>query len=117
MMETKPRGRREGSTNYSLAFKQQVAAEASEPAKSVAEVACEHGVNANMVAHWRRRFQTPTASQRIQPTETFLAMQIAPESSRDSAIVVEHGEFRVRFEGALYPATLQLVPRTLRSAV
>ena len=116
-METKPRGRREGSTNYPLAFKQQVAAEAREPAKSVAEVAHEHGLNANMVAHWRRRFQTPTASQQIQPTETFLAVQVAPESLRDSAIVVAHGEFRFRVEGALYPATLQPVPRTLRSAV
>jgi transposase len=115
-METKPRGRREGSTNYSLEFKQQVAAEASEPAKSVAAVAREHGLNANMVAHWRRRFQTPAASQPIQPTETFLAVQVAPESPRDSAIVVEHGELRVRFEGELDPATLQLVLRTLRSA-
>src|ERR1700694_927173 len=118
-METKPRGRREGSTNYPLAFKQQVAAEAREPAKSVAEVAREHGLNANMVPHWCRRFQTPTASQQIQPTETFLAVQVAPEPSRDcdSAIVVEHGELRVRFEGVLAPATLQLVLRTLRSAV
>jgi len=114
-METKPRGRREGSTNYPLAFKQQVATEAGEPAKSVAEVAREHGLNANMVAQWRRRFQTPTASQPMQPTETFVAVQVAPEGRRESAIVVEHGELRVRFEGTLDPAALQLVLRTLRS--
>jgi len=65
-METKPRGRREGSTNYPLAFKQQVAAEASESAKSVAEVAHEHGLNANMVAHWRRRLVSDADCEPIE---------------------------------------------------
>jgi hypothetical protein len=59
----------------------------------------------------------PSRLQQIKPTETFLAVQVAPEPSGDSAIVVEHGELRVRFEGTLDPATLQLVLRTLRSAV
>ena len=40
--------------SYSKAFKRRVVAETLEPVASVAEVARQHGLNANMVFLWRR---------------------------------------------------------------
>ena len=114
-METKPRGRRKGSSNYPLAFKQQIAVQANDPARSVAEVALEHGLNANMVSRWRRRYPPPNSGTDIQRAETFVAVQISPQPAV-SAIIVEHGEVRIRFEGLLDPDALQMVLRALRSA-
>lgn len=46
------RGRRK-RRSYSTAFKRRVVAETMEPGASVAEVARQHGLNANMVFQWR----------------------------------------------------------------
>ena len=100
-MEVKPRGRREGSTNYSLAFKQQVAVQASDPTRSVAEVALEHGLNTNMVSRWRRQYPPPSVSSEIQPTESFIAVHVAAPPAIASAVIIEHGELRVRVVGGV----------------
>ena len=42
--------------HYSETFKRQVVAEAAEPGVSVASVARRHGLNANLIFNWRRRF-------------------------------------------------------------
>ncbi|TDA48987.1 transposase [Burkholderia pyrrocinia] len=47
-------GRQSGSRNYTKEFREAVAAEANDPNRSIAEVARAHGLNANMVAQWRR---------------------------------------------------------------
>ncbi|WP_175912678.1 transposase [Burkholderia sp. BCC1640] len=47
-------GRQPGSRNYTKEFREAVAAEANDPNRSIAEVARAHGLNANMVAQWRR---------------------------------------------------------------
>ncbi|MCA7955783.1 transposase [Burkholderia seminalis] len=47
-------GRQPGSKNYTKEFREAVAAEANDPNRSIAEVARAHGLNANMVAQWRR---------------------------------------------------------------
>ncbi len=41
---------------YSERFKRQVVAEVSAPGVSVASVARRHGLNANLIFNWRRRF-------------------------------------------------------------
>ncbi|WP_156444548.1 transposase [Burkholderia sp. MSMB1826] len=46
--------RQPGSRNYTKEFREAVAAEANDPNRSIAEVARAHGLNANMVAQWRR---------------------------------------------------------------
>ncbi|WP_080630121.1 transposase [Burkholderia glumae] len=43
-----------GTRNYTKEFREAVAAEANDPNRSIAEVARAHGLNANMVAQWRR---------------------------------------------------------------
>ncbi len=114
-MEEKPRGRRAGSTNYPLAFKQQVALEANDPERSVAEVALEHGLNTNMVSRWRRQYPSPSVSTAIQPTETFVAVRVTEPSVVQTAVIIEHGDLRVRFEGSPDPLVLLTVLRALRS--
>ncbi|CAJ0809433.1 hypothetical protein LMG19083_04932 [Ralstonia psammae] len=54
-METRRRGRRPGSKNYPKAFRELVIAQANDPGRSIAEVAQAHGLNASMVAQWRRQ--------------------------------------------------------------
>jgi transposase len=54
MMEVSAPGRRRGSRNYTQEFREMVVAQANDPARSIADVAQEHGLNANMVAKWRR---------------------------------------------------------------
>ncbi|WP_455289685.1 transposase [Cupriavidus necator] len=54
-METKRRGRKPGTRNYSPEFREMVVAQANDPSLSIAEVAQAHGLNANMVSLWRRQ--------------------------------------------------------------
>jgi transposase len=53
-MKSVVHGRRPGSRNYTKEFREAIAAEANDPNRSIAEVARAHGLNANMVAQWRR---------------------------------------------------------------
>jgi transposase len=55
-------------------FRAMVVAQANDPARSIADVAHEHGLNANMVARWRRTHDSTTLTQ-PQPTETFISVQ------------------------------------------
>lgn len=54
-MKPSAHGRQLGSRNYTKEFREAVAAEANDPNRSIAEVARTRGLNANMVAQWRRR--------------------------------------------------------------
>ncbi|WP_081989995.1 transposase [Burkholderia savannae] len=67
-------GRQPGSRNYTKEFREAVAAEANDPNRSIAEVARAHGLNANMVAQWRRSLleaqrATPIPSVALLPVE------------------------------------------------
>lgn len=48
-MELAAPGRRRGPRNYAREFRQMVVAQANDPARSISNVAQEHGLNANMV--------------------------------------------------------------------
>jgi len=48
---------RKGSPNYPVDFKRQLAALACEPGISVAKLALEHGLNANLLFKWRRHYR------------------------------------------------------------
>ena len=47
---------------YSLTFKREVLAEAAKPGVTVASVARRHGLNANLIFNWRRRFGASSAA-------------------------------------------------------
>ncbi|WP_404988028.1 transposase [Caballeronia sp. LZ043] len=55
--EEKPAsGTRGGSPNHSPEFRRRLAEAACEPGVSVSKLAREHGIKANMLFKWRRRY-------------------------------------------------------------
>ena len=73
---------------YSAALKAQIVAECDEPGASVAKVAMNHGVNANIVHGWRklsRKTGTTAAAPRFLPV-TVAALSTAAD---DRCIEVE----------------------------
>ncbi|WP_407668878.1 transposase [Paraburkholderia diazotrophica] len=49
-----------------------VVAQSNDPARSIADVAQEHGLNANMIARWRRAHERAQSTTQAQPAETFI---------------------------------------------
>src|SRR6478752_5622287 len=58
--EKKP-GSRTGRPNYPRELRDRLAAAACEPGVSVSKLAREHGINANMLFKWRRRYRAEQA--------------------------------------------------------
>jgi transposase len=118
-----PRRRREHSAD----FKQELVASSLQPGVSVAAIAMEHGINANLLFGWRRRHldaQAGSASQaavllpvsieapvRAVPLD---APGLAPRTVAGS-IEIDIGNARVRLRGAIDEASLRIVLSTLRS--
>ena len=71
MPEKKGRKRR----SWDEAFKRRVVDEVSQPGVSTAEVARRHGLNANLIFNWKRRFG--------DATEDFLPVEVAAPESVD----------------------------------
>ena len=115
MMEESAPGRRRGSRNYTREFREMVAAQANDPARSIADVAQEHGLNANMVAKWRRERSPTQPSALLSMSESFLPVQIT-SSKQQPAITVECGAVRVCFEGTPDLDVLRVVLASLRDA-
>lgn len=103
---------RKGRPNYPIEFKKQLAQAACEPGVSVAKLAMQHGVNANMVFKWRRRYQagqfdasTPSASflpVRLQSESA--AVQTLPPCADSSAVpdaLAAGGTIEIRFAQAV----------------
>jgi transposase len=93
-----------------------VVAQANDPARSIADVAQEHGLNANMVARWRRTHGRSQSVPRSQPVETFIPVQLPMPAQAASSLIVECDGVRVRFDGPLDLGVLRTVLATLRSA-
>ena len=71
-------GTRKGRLNYDTGFKQQLAKASCEPGVSIAGLALEHGLNANMVHKWRRQYLAAMAAQ-VQPVSAqFLPVSLTP---------------------------------------
>jgi transposase len=118
-----PRRRRE----HRAEFKQELVARSLQPGVSVAAIAMEHGINANLLFGWRRRHldaQAGSASQaavllpvsieapvRAVPLD---APGLAPRTVAGS-IEIDIGNARVRLRGAIDEASLRIVLSTLRS--
>jgi transposase len=113
-MEAKARGRKRGSRNYPREFREAVVAQANDPTRSIAEVAQEHGLNANMISRWRRLHQQRQLVAPVPDAQTFLPVQIPAESKAPLAVVIELGAVRIRLEGPLDLEVLQTVLAALR---
>lgn len=92
-----------------------VVSQANDRGRSIAEVAQEHGLNANMVAKWRREDTRAQAPVPVAAHEAaFLAVQMTPPPRQPLAIVVERGAVRVRLEGTPDLDVLRTVLAALR---
>jgi len=92
-----------------------VVAQANDPARSIADVAQEHGLNANMIARWRRSISAQDASSveaRHQPI--FIPITVPKPDSPSGGIVVEYGEITIRLESPVSEATLRTIFVLLR---
>jgi transposase len=108
---------RKRSANYPLAFKRQLAQRACDENVSVAQLALEHGLNANMVFKWRRELR----AGRLDGTTALLPVSVTPNrplvqpgSAADGVIEIRIGATVIRIEGAPDPGTLGVILQSLR---
>ena len=123
-----PRRRRE----HSAEFKRDLVARSLEPGVSVAAIAMDSGINANLLFGWRRRhLQTLTQAEPAAPRspaavllpvsieaasrEIRCAPPTPPGRSGSGTIEIEIGSARVRLRGPVDDASLRSVLTALRS--
>lgn len=103
--------------NYPLAFKRQLAEKACVENVSVAQLALEHGLNANMLFRWRRQLRAGQLDEGAVLLPVALApSDTMPPASRGSSGLIEIriGEAVVRIEGAPDTGTLGAVLQSLQ---
>ena len=122
-----PRRRRE----HSVEFKRELVARSLEPGVSVAAIAMDSGINANLLFGWRRRHlesleqaepvpvRSPVAvllpvSIEAAPREIHRAPPAPPARSSSGTIEIEIGSARVRLRGPVDDASLRSVLTVLR---
>jgi transposase len=129
--EEKKPGTRAGRPNYALELRERLAAAACEPGVSVAKLARENGINANMLFTWRRQYR---AEQRAQsaglipvvllsdtPTEVVASSPVEPRAqdtkpaSPVGTIEIRIGRAVVKVDGLVDADTLRIVLGSLRS--
>lgn len=117
---------RQARKRRSAAEKRLIVEQASEPGASVARVARVHGLNANVVFHWRRLYREgklvtePTQAMKLLPVSIAERGEVERQpdalvASRVSAIHIElPGDVRIIVEGDAAPATIRAVLEILR---
>jgi len=135
--ETNPKASRKGIPNHPLDFKRKLAAAACEPGVSVAKLAREYGINANLLFKWRIHYRAghydagevallPVRVEAPCPTSAGPVEAVAEVSARTDAtapplmtpppegeIEIQISTAIVRVRGDVNPATLRLVVDTL----
>ena len=123
-----PRRRRE----HSAEFKRELVTRSLEPGVSVAAIAMDSGINANLLFGWRRRHlaslaqpepaprRSPAAvvlpvSIEAGPREIHCAVPAPPARSSGGTIEIEIGSARVRLRGPVDDASLRSVLTALRT--
>jgi len=108
----------------SAELKRQIVEETLAPGASVARVARAHGVNANQVFAWRRRYQQGLLKAAKRLTPDLLAVRVAepgsPSAEAKTArtpsgmIQVELPKGKLRLTGAVDPEVVRVVLEALR---
>jgi transposase len=115
---------------HSAAFKRKILELAEQPGASVAAVALEHGINANLVFKWRKAKLDRKCSPRLIHQPVLLPVSIDPQESlltvpthepdraarKQGVIEVEIGGARVLMRGSVDPANVRCVLMVLREA-
>ena len=112
---------------HSAAFKRKILELTEQPGASVAAVALEHGVNANLVFKWRRaklerKRGTGTIRQAVLlpvtvgPPESLVSVASIGHATdvKESVIEIELGGARVVLRGHVDPASVRSVLQALR---
>jgi transposase len=74
-------GSRKGRRNYPIDFKKQLAIAACAPGVSVARLALDNGINANMLHRWRREHLASEVGTRETAPSTFVEVHITPATN------------------------------------
>ncbi|MCO4865962.1 MULTISPECIES: IS66-like element accessory protein TnpA [Cupriavidus] len=123
LQEVPVAGGRKGRPNYNEEFKRRLAAAACEPGVSVSKLAREHGINANMLFTWRRRYRTEQCQEAAvllpvtveRPSSPPGPMPMSPGAAvceptpPHGAIEIRLGRAVIRIEGAVDASTLRTV--------
>ncbi|WP_322075634.1 IS66-like element accessory protein TnpA [Burkholderia cenocepacia] len=115
-------GSRKGRPNHDPEFRRRLSAAACEPGVSVAKLARENGINANMLFSWRRRYR----AQLQAATTSLIPVTVLHETSPDASVVghptAQDGTIEIRIGGAVIKVngvvdadTLRVVLGSLRS--
>lgn len=114
---------------HSAAFKRKLLELVEQPGASVAAVALEHGVNANLVFKWRRAKLDRKRGALIARPTVLLPVTVGPQESlvnvasvahatdvKESVIEIELGGARVVLRGRIDPASVRSVLMALRES-
>ncbi|MDY7572995.1 IS66-like element accessory protein TnpA [Actimicrobium sp. CCI2.3] len=74
-------GSRKGRRNYPIDFKKQLAIAACAPGVSVARLALDNGINANMLHKWRRAYLASDVGTQETAPSTFMEVHITPTTN------------------------------------
>ena len=113
---------------HSAAFKRKILELVEQPGASVAAVALEHGVNANLVFKWRKAKLDRKRSPRLIHQPVLLPVSVDPQESlltvpthepdsaarKQGVIEVEIGGARVLLRGSVDPDNVRCVLMALR---
>ena len=81
-------GSRKGRRNYPIDFKKQLAIAACAPGVSVARLALDNGINANMLHKWRRAYLASEVVMRETAPSTFVEVHITPATNAVAPVAV-----------------------------
>ena len=112
---------------HSAAFKRKILELTEQPGASVAAIALEHGVNANLVFKWRRAKLARKRGTGIARQTVLLPVSVGPQESvvtaasggqaadvTNSVIEIELGGARVVLRGRVDPGSVRSVLMALR---
>lgn len=108
---------------HSASFKRELVEQTLTPGASVAAIALEHQLNANLLHKWRRQFLM-TGLTRQAPAADLLAVEVDSAPQRqpavptvvDGQIEIACGRLRVRITGRVDAQTLRTVLGALEAA-
>jgi transposase len=96
MVDTMAEGKREARRVHDAQLKASVLGKCAEPGASVAQVAMQHGLNANLVHRWRRIAEGREPGRNVaRALEQFVAVPIAAP-----ALVSSHERIRIELRRA-----------------
>ena len=112
---------------HSAAFKRKILELTEQPGASVAAIALEHGVNANLVFKWRRAKRARKRGTGTARQTVLLPVSVGPQESvvtaasgghaadvTNSVIEIELGGARVMLRGRVDPGSVRSVLMALR---